>query len=244
MISILILSSIISAASSYAVVSMHNLNQSILVDNGARAFYAAESGIEDALYEIRKIESPVSSLASSGSLSNFSSWSRSILPDIGQMTFDIKKNDFEYIDLYDPDSSLSPLDIPIKSLKLSWTGNGAEWVQVQVVPWLSDGTLGEPFEQHFSASSNPAIVNLQSGSNVLYRVRIKALYSDIQDMSVEAYSELNTGGNKVNIPGFLTIISNGSFSRASQSITAQMPQRGALSGQFGYVLFSEEDLVK
>jgi len=244
LMSVLVLAGMVTAASSYAVVSMQNIKQSILVDNGIRSFYAAESGVEDALYEIRINKTPVSNLSSSGYLSNASSWERSVEKNVEQEIFDIEKNDFQYIDLFDSDSSLSSLSSPIKSLKLSWLGDGAEWVNVQISSWSSSGTLNNPSEQSFSASSNPAIVNLQDSTSSLYRIRIKALYADIEDMTVEAYSDFDASGSQVSIPGIVNIYSEGKFSRTSQALRAMAKHRGGLSGQFGYVLFSEEDLVK
>ena len=244
LMSILIMASLVTAASSYGAITIQNLRQSIAVDNGIRAHYAAESGIEDALYEIRKNETSISSMDSHGSLSNSGTWDRTISKNKQQLTKDISENDFWEINLFDADSSLSPLSSPIKSLKLAWTGDGSEWVEAQIVPWTAGGTLGIPTEQLFSSASNPAIVNLLDSTSSLYRVRIKALYSDITDMTVTAYSNLNAGGSQINVPGFLTIYSTGEFSRANQVVRAQMSHRATLSGNFGYVLLSEQDLVK
>ncbi len=244
LMSILILSGMITAASSFGVISLSNLKQSILTDNGARAFYAAESGVEDALYELRKNETAVASLASSGSLSNGGTWTRTVSTTIQSITRDIKKNDFFEVDLYDPDASLSSLGAPARSLKLAWSGSGSEWVEVQVASWTTSGTLGTPSTQTFSATSNPATVNLPDASTALYRVRIKALYGDITGMALSAYSGLNLGGSPVSIPAYLTVYATGAHSRANQVVRAQMPHRPPLSGQFGYVLFSEQDLIK
>ena len=244
LMSILIMAGMVTGASSFAVITMQNLKQSISVDNGIRAYYAAESGIEDALFEIRKNETAITSMSSSGSLSNAGTWDRTIAKDVQSLTKDIDKNDFLEINLFDADSSLSSLSNPIKSIKLAWTGIGTEWVQVQIIPWSTSSTIGDPSEQVFSSASNPAIVNLLDSTATLYRVRIKVLYSDISDITVTAYSGLNAGGVQVNIPGYLTIYSTGEFSRTNQVVRAQMSHRAPLSGNFGYVLFSEESLIK
>ena len=209
LMSILILSGIVASASSFAVITMQNLKQSISIDNGIRAYYAAETGAEDALWEIRKNETPISELDGDigGILNSSGTWSRTVDKTITQLTKDIAKNDFWEINLFDADSSLSALSNPIKSVQLSWAGSGSEWVQVQIMPWDSNGAIGTPSEKIFSASSNPAIVNLQDSSNSLYRLRIKALYSDISDMTITAYSNIDKGGSQVHIPGFLTIYS-------------------------------------
>ncbi|MDZ4221670.1 MAG: hypothetical protein U1C18_02235, partial [Patescibacteria group bacterium] len=212
--------------------------------NGVRAFYAAESGIEDGLYEIRKNETAISSMDATGSLSNTGTWARTVDTDIQQLVRDIDEDDTWEISIYDPDNSLSSLSSSIKSLKLAWTGSGTEWVQAQITPWTTSGTLGTPSTQAFSAVSNPATLNLQDATSILYRVRIKALYADITDMTVTAYSGINLGGSQVDIPAYITMYATGSFSLANQVVRAQMPHRPPLSGQFSYVLFSEEDLVK
>ena len=242
--SILILSGMVTAASSYGILTLQNLKQSIIVDNGIRAFYGAESGIEDGLYEIRKKETAVSSLDSSGSLSNSGAWSRTTNTTIQSLTNDINENDFLSIDLYDPDNSITSLSTAIKSIRLAWTGGGSEWIEVQITPWDNTGAIGTPSTQLFSSASNPAIVNLQDFSNKLYRVRIKSLYAAVTDMTVTTYSGLNAGGVQVNVPSYITMYSTGTFSRANQVVRAQMPHRAPISGQFGYVLFSEQDLIK
>jgi len=244
LMSILILSGITTAASSFGILTIQNLRQSVLVDNGLRAFYAAESGIEDGLYELRKNETVVSSMASSGALSNGGTWDRTVATDIASLTQDVDEHDTWEISLYDPDSSLSSLTNTVKSLKLAWTGSGSEWVHAQIIPWTTLGTLGAPSTQLFSAASNPATINLQDASSVLYRVRLKALYGDITDMTVTAYSGLNLGGSQVDIPGYITMYATGEYSLANQVVRARFPHRSPLSGQFGYVLFSEEDLIK
>tara|TARA_Y100000310_G_scaffold88351_2_gene85274 strand:+ start:3622 stop:4410 length:789 start_codon:yes stop_codon:yes gene_type:complete len=246
LMSILIMSGMVTAASSFGVITISNLQQAILIDNGVRAYYSAESGIEDGLYELRKNDTEVARLDPLGALSNSGTWSRTANTTISQLTNNIDENDFWHIDLYDPDTSLAALSSPIKSLKLSWTGDGSEWIEFQITPWDAvTGALDAPSTQLFSAVPNPAIVNLQNVTNKLYRIRIKALYTNVTNMTITAYSELNAaGGSQVNIPGYITMFSTGTFSRANQVVRAQMPHRPPLSGQFGYVLFSEQDLIK
>jgi len=242
--SMLILSGIVTAASTIGIVTMQNLRQAVLVDDGIVSFYAGESGIEDGLYEIRKKETAVSSMALSGSLSNTAQWNRSITTTVENITKDIAKNDFWEIDLYDPDASLSALGTAIRSLRLSWTGGAGEWIEVQVIPWGISGTLGTPSAQLFSGASNPAIVNLQDSTATLYRVRITALYAGVANMVIEAYNGLNAGGAQVAIPSNITMISTGSFKRTEHASRATMIQRPSLSGAFGYVLFAEDSLIK
>ncbi len=244
LMSLLIMSGIVISASTIGIITIQNLQQSILVDHGILSHYAAESAAEDALYEIRKNNTSVSSISLSGNLYNTASWTRSITSTVPLVSGYIKKNDFLHIDLYNPDSSLTSLANPIRSILLSWTGSGSEWVEVQIISWSSSGVFGAQSTQLFSSASNPAVVNLQDSSSIFYRVRIKALYADISNMTITAYSALNASGSTVDIPARINMLATGSFGRSKQSLRVTMPQRSPLSGLFGYVIFSEEDLIK
>lgn len=243
--SILILTGIVSAASTLGIITLQNLRQANDIDFSLTAFYAAESGVEDGLYDIRRGEAALASLSLNGVLSNDSSWQRTILGTQEFLTKErIAQNDFWQIDLYDPDVSLSPLFNAVKSLQIDWQGGGAEWLEVEYSPWFADGALGNPVSTLFNAQSKPAIVNLQDANNVLYRVRIKSLYAEITDITVRAYNKLNAGGAQIDIPAQVTLLSTGQYGRTAQAVRATMPQRTPLSGAFSYVIFTEEDLLK
>lgn len=244
LMSMLILSGIVTAASTTGIVTIQNLRQSIAVDQGLVAFYAAESSIENGLYELRKKETAVSALPASGTLTNTATWERTVTNTVPSLESDISRNDFWEINLYDPDNSLSVLSNPIKSIKIAWTGPGTEWLEAEVEPWTTGGVLGSPVKSLFSSASNPAVVNLQDATTVLYRLRLKALYSNITDATITAWSGLDGGGSQVNIPAQITMIATGSFRRTKQAVRATMPHRSPLSGVFDYVLFAEDDLVK
>lgn len=242
--SLLILSGIITAAGTVGVVTVQTLRQAIAVDQGLIAYYAAESGVEDGLYEFRKKETTLAAMPGSGSLVNGSTWSRTTSNANTSLTKTVAQNSSWEINLYDQDSSLSPLSNPIKSVRLAWTGSGSEWAEVEITPWGSDGNIQTPTTQLFSSASNPALVNLQDATTVLYRLRVKALYAALTNLTVTAYSGLNATGAQVNIPAQITLISTGSFSRSKQAVRALMPNRTPLSDVFGYVIFTEDDLVK
>ena len=244
LMSMLILSGIVTAASTMGIVTIQNLRQSIVVDQGLVAYYAAESGIEDGLYELRKNETAVTGLPLSGALANTATWARSVTATLPSLQKNIKQNDSWEINLYDADTSLSPLSNPIKSVKIAWTGSGTEWLEAEVEPWTTGGVLDTPVKTLFSGVSNPAVVNLQDATTVLYRLRLKALYSNLTDVTVTAWSGLDAAGSQVSIPAQITMISTGSFRRTKQAVRALMPQRSPLSGVFDYVLFAEDSLVK
>lgn len=251
LMSLLILSGLLATGSTVGLITAQNLRQAKEVDFSVISFYAAESGVEDGLYEIRKRETAVGSLAPSGVLTNGAGWTRTAAATANVLSRSIAKNDSWQIDLYNPDASLSALGAPIKSLSIAWTGPGTEWLSVQIAPWPTSGVWpsppvapNRPSTQLFSAAINPAVVNLQDAANVLYRLRIKALYADVANVTVRAYQGLDNNGGAAPIPAQLAITATGDYKTNKQALRASMPQRPPLSGVFGYVLFSEEDLIK
>ena len=242
--SMLVLSGIVTAAGTVGILTVQNLRQAVNIDQAGLAYYAAESGVEDGLYELRKKETAVASLPASGSLSNSATWARSVIATSATLTKTVAQNDVWEVNLYDPDASLSPLAAPIKSVRLSWTGPGTEWLEAAITAWNTNGDILPAETQLFSSASNPALVNLQDSTSVLYRLRLKALYAALTDLSLTAFDALNGAGSQVNIPAEISVTSTGSFNDVKQALRAIMPHRAPLSGVFGYVIFTEDDLIK
>ena len=248
LMSMLVLSGIASAAGTVSILTLQNLRQAVNVDQAGLAYYAAESGVEDSLYELRKKETSVAALLApgfaTGSLSNSATWTRSIVSASPTLTKTVARNDFWEVNLYNPDASLSALAAPIKSVRLAWTGAGPEWLEVEIAAWDTDGNILPSTTQLFSSASNPALVNLQNLTTVLYRLRLKALYGDLTDLTVTAFADLNGVGAPVDIPAQINITATGSFNDVKQALRATMPHRSPLSGVFEYVIFTEDDLIK
>lgn len=244
LMSMLILSGIVTAAGTVGILTLQNLRQAVNVDQAGIAYYAAESGVEDGLYELRKKETAVASLSASGALSNSATWARSVINTSPTLTKTVAQNDFWEVNLYDPDASLSPLSAPIKSVRLAWTGAGPEWLEAGVTAWNTSGDILPPETQLFSSASNPALINLQDLTSVLYRLRLKALYGDLTDLTITAFAALNGAGGGVNIPAQLEVTATGSFNDVKQALRATMPHRAPLSGVFEYVIFTEDSLIK
>ena len=88
-----------------------------------------------------------------------------------------------------------------------------------------------------------ATINSFSG-NKNYRVRVKALYGDVDDLEIKLFSLDNKHGQQLVFPNYLNIKATGSYRGANQSLSAEMPRYAPTLGLFDYVLFSEEILEK
>ena len=243
LMSVLILTGLLSAASTIGLLTLKNIKQTILVDASAVAFYAAESGVEDSLYEIRKNDTAPSSLGD-GSLGNSATFSRTISTNQESVASDISEDDIWSVNLYNPNDTLAPLDNPIKSLLLSWQSSGSAWLEVRVTPWDTSGNIGIPASYLLDPASS-GILNLEDSTATIYRAQIRPLYEDVTNVVVKAYSAFDAAsGTQVDLPSNITVYSEGAFSRSKQVVRSVMPARSPLSGAFSYVLFTEDDLIK
>lgn len=222
----------------------HNL------DNAMLAYYAAESSMEEALYDVRKSDSV--KLSEDGVFSNKVNWRRVIVPVKDDLTFPIiEKNKFVQLDLFDTDdlSCSSGVETSIycdwESMLLTWEGDGG--LQVTITSWARDSEISfDPDSlnevKYISASSSWLINELDSSMN--HRVKIKAVTDDVSDVKVTLFKEDNAFGGVVPVPNFLTIKGEGISGKNHQVLTVTVPRKAPLSSLYDYVLFSEEDIVK
>ena len=152
------------AAVEFSVYTINSLRQARNVDRSLIAYYAAESGAESALHQLRKrplvtdssgkvILSPQTGVVSAGTDQDNATWDLRF-PQFSDTsdtmrTTRLAKNQSLAIPLYAKDG-LQPLDI--HSMKVTWEsesncdgGSGPAWVQSKVATWTSDGgAVGTP----------------------------------------------------------------------------------------------------
>jgi hypothetical protein len=242
-----------------ASLSINQIKQSREIKKSTIAFYTAEAGIEEALYEwrkdvsVEKIEDlwghevvPFTNNATS-SLSFF---------DQEEEIFDqLKVNEIVSLDLYNKDDLSASTNI--RSISLEWDGKPSSWLEVT---WKS---LNDPLyysddvyiqKRYFPyGDGSMKIVDLtaglgQSSSYKMHVVQIKALYDEVKNLRIKAYTD-SGGNNQTDIPSRIYIASLGEYpkdasNRARYNITVSMPEKIPLSPLFDFVIFSEADLTK
>lgn len=250
---VLIYALLIIAAVLSTTIVISNLVQSSLketryVASAGAAYYAAESGLEKALYNIRKIDFlPKDGDCHVGFDCELSVDDKAT----AELSLNLKKNDTIQFDLFSlEDNSLSD---NAESMGLTWDGDDT-WLEVSLAVWDKGGvidwqTQSAPFVkddlnvQKYLYSSGPAINNALS-ANKNYRVRVKALYGEAQNLKIKLSNADNLLGAPLAFPNFLKIKTVGSDHNSTQTIKAEMPRFSPLGGVFDYVLFSEEKIVK
>ncbi len=224
------------------------IKQSRFVNNASSAFYAAEAGMEKALFSVRKKDI----IPADGDCDVGSQCQLEINGEaVAELKLDLKKNQTVQFDLFNPGDNTKSSHV--ESVKLNWQNNGA-WLELTYIPWSVGGMvlfppwdesieIGELSAQKMLFSGGSATVNAFSASKN-YRVRVKALYQDAEDLAVNLYSLDNLQGEHLAFPNFLKIKTTGSFQESNQTINAEMPRYAPTLGLFDYVIFSEEIIKK
>lgn len=249
-ISVLLMSIMSVVAFGLSTVIIKQVDFSRNFDYALLAYYGAESSMEQTLYDARKRDLVI--LEDGGTLTNDVEWSRIIDPVQEELTFqEILENRFVQVDLFDPDDVLcesvatTGIECLWESMIVTWEGTGS--IETTVTRWdtgeiVSFG-VDDIEEEEYLAASSPWILNdLESYNN--YRLKIKAVFGDVENLTLTLYDQDNGSGEIVAVPNYLTIRGEGEYRSNKQALSVRVPRKAPLSSLYDYVLFSEEDIVK
>lgn len=260
LLALLILTGILVTASIIATIVLQQMRMSRNIDQAIFAFYAAEAGAERGLYLLRQGAGSFSDVMVPGTLGNGARFdannsetkaSETMISNLG-----IEKNQSFQIDLYDPDNFVAGSGI--SSIVITESGGGSGWAEVSWISWDPGGAWNVPgawsiggrgqaaraTTQLLSPSSLDSGAVVDFGNTLARRVRIKALYENLADVTITAHSGAGGGGSQVDIPGRIVIKSVGEYQNSNQALKVAFPRESPLYGLYDYVIFSEESLVK
>ncbi len=269
LLALLVMAGIMTAGLAISAIILNEIRQARNIDFSAVAYYAGESGVEQALYKLRKEDAVLNCpagagvcsesgycslgdkepcLQSGGNLSNQSSWARTWTDKEWQIYGKIKKDGTLQVDLYDPEGGAAP---GVESLKIVWTDtcSGGSRIELSFVTWTPEGGWVDNREK-YGYSYDPAYPAFSEAKNnkfsgtKIYRARIKAFNCDITNMTITAWGNDNAEAPQKEIPAMINLNSVGNYSNLRQAIKMTMPRRSPMSGLYDYVLFSECSLVK
>ncbi|MFH1226194.1 MAG: hypothetical protein V1684_02845 [bacterium] len=254
LVTLLIIFSIVATTVGMAFIVINEIQQSRDVDYSVIAYYAAEAGVEQGLFLLRKSGMAIHDLEIGEServiLDNGASWVRPVENGEPQIFGAIERDATLSVDLYDADS-LSE-DPEIGSIKIDGYDDTA-WLETTLVEWpVGSGlTWGNQLQQtvyksiHSFVPGEDICVTNPPQTGYAYRLRIKALYDDVEDpliVTVWGDDQCSTG-NK-DILGRIVITGIGSYSHSLQAVKVSLPRYSPLSSVFDYIVFSEESLSK
>jgi len=247
-LSIMMTMIILLAGIGIGTVVLEGSQQAAQTDRSAAAYYLADSGVERQLYEIRKDGKTLADVeALDQTYPNGSSWkSTSGLEQVASKRFSsIAASNFAVLDLFDPDNLTQSAGI--SSLALRWDVNPgcpAE-IEVSYAYWnIVAGVPQFPDDEQFKIlpkNATGAMTVVFDNPDRAYRVRLKSYTCPATNVVAQPYDAV---GAAKPVPGDITLSAEGTYLKATQKIAVTMPKLDVLSGLFGYVIFSECQLVK
>jgi len=257
LLALLIMSSIMLAASGLTSLIINSLQQTKAVDNGILAFYGAETGIEEALYLSRCADTSADKRCTGAApgdvtgagrmLTNNVTWTRTVTASESSVYIPtIPQDGTAELLLYDPDTN-TPLN-GLDHVEISWTGPASSSVPVLsalAAGWFKNVAVTTPDQVQTYVNkwtTSPATITLND-PNKLYRLRLRAENTALSGITVKAWTGLPTPAI-INLGTRLTVTSNGDYYGARQRLSATWPRRLPAAGLFDFVMFSECSLVK
>jgi len=239
---LLVMSAVMIGSVGVGSLILNMLQQTKTVDQSVIAFYAAETGIEESLYNARKTgKLPNSYIARS--LTGGSVWS-TVVTDTKEIIYAvIPENEFIEVNLYDPEAATIATDIA--SVEIDWTDScgGCSVLRASMVGWIPGGPIAwvpNADTRTYDFASRPAVITT-GPPNKLYKLRLRARNATLEDVTIRAY---DSGGGLEPLPGRVEIDVTGKFGDVNRRLQASMLHGAPLSGIFDFVLFSECSLVK
>lgn len=245
---LLIIAAILSTTIVISNLVQSSIKQMRFIADAQAAFYAAESGMEKALYSIRKNDVlPENNDCGVGPECEIEINDK----EVAELSLNLTMNDSVQFDLFNPNDNSKTAGI--ESISFEWDTPSA-WLEMSIVGWqvgsaieLPKWASGTEIEnlpvQKFLYSGGEAINNFVS-ANKNYRVRVKALYNEARRLRIKLFASDDLMGGQKPFLNFLKIKTIGTSAESTQTIRAEMPRYAPLGGLFDYVLFSEEIISK
>jgi hypothetical protein len=255
LLSLFALSSILIGSLAISGLVIRDIRTGRIADQGHAAFYAAETGVERSLYALRKREATPASqnCVNCETLSNGTRYDRQVTS--GEPVYYapfLKQDDFIELNLFDPDSLATPPGI--EALSFAWQDScgGCSGIELAYTQWPAGASLSWPpggsyagtfWKTRYDAANGlPYLATAFAGTNN-YRVRVRARNGDLTNVEVRAYAD-DAGTVPRDLPSRVFLTATGKFGQAQQALSIQMQRAAPLSGLFGFVIFSEESIVK
>lgn len=236
------MATVVIASTGLSSLILSSLQQTRALDGAATAYYAAESGIEDALFTARRTNVFPPSVPAAQTLANGATWTRTVQGGQPVMYVDaIPQDSLVEAALYDPDAPTTATDID--HVQITWTDqcSGCSVLKATLVGWLAGGPIvWDPNATTYQFTGGTASLSV-GGVGKLYRLRLVASGAAIDSVQIRAYNAANA---PVNIPGQVNVTATGDYGGVRQTLIATFPRETPLSGVFDFVLFSECSLVK
>lgn len=245
LMALVVMSGVVITSMGLGSLILSSLQQTRAIDSAAVAYYAAESGVEEAIYAARRPGGAMpATVAGPVTLTNNATWKRTVTGRESVIyAGTIPQDGILEVALYDPDAPTTSQNIG--RVQVDWTDScsGCSVLQASLVGWVSGGPIvwdPNATTTLYTWNSGGASIPTADPSR-LYRLRLSAKKAAMQNVQVRAY---DGGDAPTTLPGRIRIDAEGSFGNVKQKLTASLPRKVPLAGIFDFVVFSECSLVK
>lgn len=249
LLALIILSGLVATSLTVGTIVVTRLRGVKAIDDSVLASYAAESAVEDLLYEVRKRERRTD-LDASGRLPNGATWKRTVEAPAQELFLDLVGDDTQQLDLLNPSGDLTTAVDVDKLLITASAPSSDAWLEVSWVPWIRGIDAWSPVSGRTLFSS----VELQEGQKtieltappfggtpVAYRVRLRSFSGSVGRVRITAR---DVNGDTATFPSRIRAKVVGTMGSAQYATRVEFPTSFPLAPVFDYVLFSECDIVK
>ena len=248
LLTLLIVSAILTTAITMASLTIGEVRKSRDLSDSMAAYYAAETGIERAIFQIRKESrsidpSDIVHIDFNDELENNGSWELAAGETKQTHILDLSEQSSVQFDLFDMEDM--SYRSGAQSMSVHWSGAGVvsatllEFPASSNVPWIP-GTSAMISKEH--VHTNDFILNLDVTS--AYRIRLKSLKGDLRNVGVSFYAGFDGNGSRIEIPNYIVLHSVGEFDDASAAVNVELSRFVPVSAVFDYVVFSADTLEK
>lgn len=266
LLSLLIISALLSSVLYISVFSIRQISQAKSVDNSIIAYYAAEASNEQAIYAIRNNQySLVSELSNTMNIGDNASVARVVTEEVDKgILISLKKDEFYQFDMFNP-NDLGEGSL-LNHLSFSWKDDCEDdsWIELTSNEWdPNSGNISWGSDYVSQNHIKKTLLNLKDGEdlnniesisgsnfrpNMAYQFRVKAMYCNIDNLQIRAYSSDNDN-DLLPFKNIINIVSIGEYPKNNsnsnkQALNITLKKTTPLSGLFDYVIFSEKSLIK
>jgi hypothetical protein len=248
LLAIIVLSAMFAIGTGFSYLVLDRLRDAQRVDQLSMAVYAAESGVEEFLYQQRH-DSGETELSRQRDLTNGASWALMQQQSLDEGVYSIQKDGSEQIDLFPINTGSGPINISALRFHSLASDPGA-WLEITWIPWFASGEWSPVSERSIVSPSDltsgvlvPLLVRQIVTRPTGYRVRLRAIGGNLNDVRVRATADVQ-GAISVPMPTRQRAVIVGQMGNASYAMAVEFPERPALAPIFDFVLFSECDIVK
>jgi len=269
---IIILATVLAAIVGVSILVIRQLRLSRNINHSILAYYAAETGIERGLYDVRIGRLAANTLAETqsavtdneGILVNLAEWSTEASQSASSLGVSLlKKDQAVQFSLFNPDNFEQPADagpIGVHQITASWQEGADARLELTVFELDQDGKICEKIKKEWWDDPTALLpdnyylldvdeIDLEGdlcfqSIEDIFQIRARALDNDIYHLQLTAYAEGDDNPLALEIENGINIVSTGDFSRSRQAIEVTVPWQLAASGLLDYVIFSQEELIK